>query len=489
MKYLSEILQGVEVISRSDDRERAVGSVVFDSRKVTEGDIFVAVKGTLADGHHFIDTAVQKGAGVIVCEDLPEDTSGEVLFIRVKDSHNALSMMASSFFNHPSSQLDLVGITGTNGKTTTAFLLHGLFTAQGIKAGLISTVINKIGNKEIPSTHTTPDPVQLNGFLRQMADEGCRCCFMEVSSHALHQKRTSGLIFTGGIFTNLTHDHLDYHKTFDEYLKVKKSFFDTLPASAFALINADDRNGKVMVQNTRAAVKSYSLTGRGDFNCKIIENQLAGLHLKIGGVEIWFRLIGRYNAYNLLAAYAAATLMGMENQRILAGLSILRGAEGRFDYVKSAGNVLGIIDYAHTPDALDNILTTISDFRSGNETLITVFGAGGDRDRTKRPVMGRIASIKSDKVIITSDNPRSEYPENIINEIIKGIDPELKHKVIAVPDREQAIKTACLLAAPRDIILVAGKGHEKYQEIKGVKYPFDDREMLEKFLLVNTNRT
>lgn len=489
MKKLQDILKGVKFISTTGEDVEVIGSVVFDSRKVTEGSLFVAIRGTRVDGHLFIEAAVEKGAAAVVCEHLPAELSENVTYFQVKNTNIALGIIASAFYDDPSREIDLVGITGTNGKTTTATLLHGTFMSQGHKAGLISTITVKIGNHEIAATHTTPDPVNINALLRQMVDEGCTCCFMEVSSHAVDQKRIAGLTFRGGIFTNLTHDHLDYHKTFAEYLKAKKAFFDNLPSSAFALINADDRNGKVMVQNTDALIKTYSLTGRGDYNCKVIENQLAGLHLKLGGTEIWFRLIGKFNAYNLLAAYAAAELLGMEKQNILSGLSILRGAEGRFEYIKSENNILGIIDYAHTPDALDNVLTTISDFRTGNETLITVFGAGGDRDRAKRPLMGRIVSMKSDKAIVTSDNPRSENPETIINEIIKGIEPEHRHKVIAVPDREQAIKTACMLAAPGDIILVAGKGHEKYQEVKGIKHLFDDREKLQKYLLVNTNRS
>ena len=395
--------------------------------------------------------------------------------------------MASNFYDNPSSKLKLVGITGTNGKTTIASLLYKLFQNLGYPTGLLSTIQNKIENKIVAATHTTPDPVQINKLINQMVSDGCEYCFMEVSSHAIDQDRIAGLEFAGGIFTNLSHDHLDYHINFDNYLKAKKKFFDELSPKAFALTNTDDRNGNIMLQNTKAIKKSYSLKGVSDFKCKIIENDFEGLLLNIDGQELCTKLIGNFNASNLLAVYATAVLLGENPAEVLTSLSSLETVEGRFDYIRSANNIVGIVDYAHSPDALKNVLDTIDSIRTHNETLITVFGAGGDRDKEKRPVMGKVASEKSNKVILTSDNPRSEIPEKIIKEIENGIGPEYSNRVISITNRKEAIKAACSFARSGDIILIAGKGHEKYQEIKGVKHPFDDKEILKNYLLTNIN--
>jgi UDP-N-acetylmuramoyl-L-alanyl-D-glutamate--2,6-diaminopimelate ligase len=444
--------------------------------------LFVAVKGTITDGHQYISKAIGLGASVVICETLPKEINSEITYIQVPDSSKALGIAASNFYNNPSENLILVGVTGTNGKTTIASLLYEMFEKLGYPCGLLSTIENKINRKIISATHTTPDPVQLNALLAQMVDEGISHCFMEVSSHAIHQNRIAGLHFAGGIFTNISRDHLDYHKTVDEYIKAKKKFFDDLPATAFALTNADDKTGKVMLQNTKAKKTSYSLKSFSEFKCRIVENQFEGLQLEIDGVEIWCKLIGSFNAYNLLAVYATAILLNEEKEAVLTALSMLEPVDGRFEYFRSENNVIGIVDYAHSPDALKNVLNTLSDIRTRNETLITIVGAGGDRDKGKRPMMAQIAARQSDKVILTSDNPRSEEPEQIISDMEKGIDPVDYKKVISISNRKEAIKTACTFAAPGDIILVAGKGHEKYQEIKGVKYPFDDRNILEKYL-------
>lgn len=475
---LKELLQDVDVSEMKGKTDISLSKICFDSRQVTPGSVFVAVRGTATDGHRFIDKAGEMGAVAVVCEELPARLNDGVAYIVVADSSVALGVMAANFYDHPSDKLKLVGVTGTNGKTTVATLLYKLFEELGYKAGLISTVENHIHNAIVPATHTTPDPLELNSLLASMVDTGCDYCFMEVSSHAIAQHRIEGLSFTGGIFTNLTHDHLDFHKTFDAYLKVKKSFFDGLDKNAFALVNADDKNGLVMLQNTRAYQKTYALKNVADFKAKVIEDELNGLLLDIEGQEVWFKLVGRFNAYNLLAAFATAMLLEQDKNKVLMVLSRLSGAEGRFEYIKSDQGVIGIVDYAHTPDAVQNVLSTIKDIRKGTETVITVIGCGGDRDRSKRPIMAQVACDWSDKVIITSDNPRSEDPMAIIEDMVAGISANNQRKLLTIADRKEAISAACHMAKPGDIILVAGKGHEKYQEIKGVKYPFDDKKVL-----------
>ncbi|GAB3917240.1 UDP-N-acetylmuramoyl-L-alanyl-D-glutamate--2,6-diaminopimelate ligase [Mucilaginibacter boryungensis] len=486
MKYLSELLEGLPFTELQGSADVEITCVVFDSRKVVPGCLFVAVKGTAVDGHDFIEQAVKDGAVAVICEDLPGHTADGADFLMVQNSAVALGIVAANFYGNPSNQLKLVGVTGTNGKTTIATLLYKLFRDLGYKCGLLSTVENQINGKVTPATHTTPDPVALNSLLADMVAQGCDYCFMEVSSHAIAQHRIEGLTFSGGIFSNLTHDHLDYHKTFDAYLKAKKMFFDTLPKSAFALTNVDDKNGNVMLQNTKAHKKSYGLKNMADYKVKILENGFNGLLLNIDGEEVWFKLVGNFNAYNLLAVYAAAMLLEQDKSKVLISLSKLSGAEGRFDALVSPNKVIGIVDYAHTPDAVQNVLTTIHDLRKGTEQVITIIGCGGDRDRTKRPVMAAMACEWSDKVILTSDNPRSEDPAEIIKEMEAGVNATNRKKTISIVDRREAIKTACHLAQPGDIILVAGKGHEKYQEIKGVRNHFDDREELqEQFKLMN----
>jgi UDP-N-acetylmuramoyl-L-alanyl-D-glutamate--2,6-diaminopimelate ligase len=450
-----------------------------DSRKVSKGFVFIAVRGVIADGHQFIDKAVQQGAVAVVAETLPAQPNENITWVQVENSAAAAGIMAHNYFGQPTEKLKLVGVTGTNGKTTIATLLFKLFSALGYKCGLLSTVENHIGKQVLPATHTTPDAISLNELLAQMVDEGCTHVFMETSSHALHQHRVAGLKYVGAIFSNITHDHLDYHKTFDEYIRVKKSFFDNLASDAFAISNADDKRGQVMLQNTNAQKYLYSLRTIAGFKGKILENNLSGLVMNIDDQEVHFRLIGEFNAYNLLAVYAAAVCLGEDKQEVLQMLSGLTGAEGRFDYIISPKEkIIGIVDYAHTPDALLNVLATIKNLRKGHEQVITVVGCGGDRDKTKRPVMGEVACEHSDKVIFTSDNPRSEEPEAILKDMETGLSTAAKRKYISIADRKEAIKTAVSLAKPDDIILVAGKGHEKYQEIKGVKYPFDDREVV-----------
>jgi UDP-N-acetylmuramoyl-L-alanyl-D-glutamate--2,6-diaminopimelate ligase len=478
MKYLSDILEGLAFTELQGSADTEITAIVFDSRKVVPGSLFVAVRGTVADGHDYIDQAVKDGAVAVICEDLPAHTANGVDFFMVANSAAALGIVASNFYDNPSSKLKLVGVTGTNGKTTVATLLYQLFRELGYKCGLLSTVENQVNGKVFPSTHTTPDPVELNGLMAQMVDAGCDYCFMEVSSHAVAQYRIEGLHFAGGIFTNLTHDHLDYHKTFAEYLKAKKRFFDTLPKTAFALTNSDDKNGNVMLQNTAAHKKSYGLKNMADYKAKILENQFGGLLLRIDNEDVWFKMVGTFNAYNLMAVYAAAMLLDQDRLKTLAILSKLTGAEGRFEYIVGPNRVIGIVDYAHTPDAVQNVLSTIHDIRKGNEKVITVIGCGGDRDKTKRPIMARVACEWSDKVIFTSDNPRSEDPAQIIKDMEEGVDAAFRRFTISIVDRHEAIKTACHLAHPGDIILIAGKGHEKYQEIKGVKNHFDDMEEL-----------
>lgn len=478
MKLLKDILYKAGLLDVEGSTNVAVTSVTADSRKVEKHGLFVAVRGAQSDGHHYIETAVKAGAIAVVCEEFPGELNDKVTYVRVKSSSAALGYIASNFFDNPSTKLKLVGVTGTNGKTTTVTLLFNLFKSLGYHVGLLSTVQNQIHNEVIPSTHTTPDPVQLNSLLKQMVDRGCSHCFMEVSSHAVVQHRIAGVEFTGGVFTNITHDHLDYHKTFNEYIKAKKGFFDQLPEDAFALVNKDDPHWEVMLQNTKAKKKTYSIRTIADYRCKIIENQFSGLLLNIDNNEVWTKLIGTFNAYNILAVYAAASLLKEDKVNVLTSISNLQSVEGRFQYIRTKDNITGIVDYAHTPDALANVLKTIKDVRTGNEKVITVVGCGGDRDAAKRPVMAKIACEMSDRVILTSDNPRSEDPNEIIKEMQGGVDPVCYKKTLSIVDRREAIRTACSLAGPGDIILVAGKGHEKYQEIKGVKHPFDDMQVL-----------
>jgi len=478
MKYLSEILDGIAFTELQGSADMQISAVVFDSRKVVKDCLFVAVKGTVVDGHDYIEQAVKDGAVAVVCEELPAHVTGEVDFLLVANSAVALGILASNFYDKPSSKLKLVGVTGTNGKTTVATLLYKLFIDLGYKCGLLSTVENKVNGEVVPATHTTPDPVALNDLLDRMVAKGCDYCFMEVSSHAIAQHRIEGLQFAGGVFTNLTHDHLDYHKTFENYLKAKKAFFDGLGKGAFALTNVDDKNGNVMLQNTKAHHKGYSIKNMADYKGKILENQFDGLVLNVDGDDVYFKLVGSFNAYNLLAVYGAAMLLEQDKAKVLTSLSKLSGAEGRFDYVISPNKIVGIIDYAHTPDAVQNVLSTIHDIRKGNEKVITVIGCGGDRDKTKRPIMAKVAATLSDKVILTSDNPRSEDPAQIIKDMEAGLDANTRRKAISITDRREAIKTAVHLAQPGDIILLAGKGHEKYQEINGVRNHFDDKEEL-----------
>lgn len=462
--------------------DREVKGIAFDSRKVEAGFAFVAVQGTLSDGHDFIGKAIDLGATAIVCERLPESISETVTYVTVRNSAQALGIMAANFYDNPSEKLKLVGVTGTNGKTTTVTLLYQLFSALGYNVGLISTVENRIIDEAVPSTHTTPDPVQLNVLLKKMTTAGCTHAFMEVSSHAVDQERIAGLRFEGAVFTNITHDHLDYHKTFENYIKSKKKFFDELSSDAFALVNADDKRGMVMLQNTKASKFTFGLKKMVDYKAKIITNSLDGLELEIGGKNVWFRMIGDFNAYNLLGVYATALQLGEESDEVLQQLSALQGAPGRFERVMPGSKITAIVDYAHTPDALKNVLETINNFRTGNEQVITVVGCGGNRDKTKRPLMASIACKMSDKVVLTSDNPRDEDPMEIIREMQTGVLPTESKKTLVLADREEAIKTACMMARENDIVLVAGKGHETYQEIKGVKYPFDDRKVMERVL-------
>ncbi len=482
MKLLKDILYKAGIVQVVGNIDIPITQLTFDSRNISEGSLFIAIKGTRSDGHKFIEHVIRSGAAAIVCEVLPEILADNITYIRVKDSREALGWIASNYFDNPSSKLKIIGVTGTNGKTTIATLLHGLFMELGYKTGLLSTISNKINDKVISSTHTTPDAIQINDLLKKMTDEGCTHCFMEVSSHSIVQNRVTGIDFTGGVFSNITHDHLDYHKTFEEYLIAKKKFFDQLSSHAFALSNVDDKNGKVILQNTKAKKYTYGLKNPADYKAKIIENRLNGLQMNIDGIEVWFKLVGSFNAYNLLAIYTTAILLGEDRSEVLRILSKLEAAEGRFDYIRSSNGLIAIIDYAHTPDALDNVLNTIISIREGDEKVITVVGCGGDRDREKRPLMARIACEYSNKVILTSDNPRSENSETIIEEMMTGVDIISRKKVLTIVNRKEAIKTACALAKDNDIILVAGKGHEKYQEIKGVKYPFDDKQIVKEIL-------
>lgn len=482
MMQLKDILYRVHINRVTGSTQIPVNQIHFDSRKVSLDDLFVAIKGTASDGHNFITSAVNQGAIAIVCEQIPETTVNGITYIEVEDTHAALAIMAANFYGNPSKNLKLVGVTGTNGKTTVSSLLYQLFTKAGYKVGLLSTVKILVGTEEFKATHTTPDSLTINQYLKQMSDAGVEFCFMEVSSHGIHQKRTEGLEFVGGIFTNLSHDHLDYHNSFAEYRDVKKSFFDNLPKSAFVLSNIDDKNGLVMLQNTRAKKYAYALKTHAEFKAQILENQLSGLLLRIDDQEVWTKLIGNFNAYNLLAIYGAAILLGLEKMEVLRLLSELESVSGRFQYFISPTKITAIVDYAHTPDALQNVLETINSIRSKNEELITVVGCGGDRDKTKRPVMANIATTLSTKAIFTSDNPRSEDPLDIIEEMEKGVEPQNYKKALSILDRKQAIKTACQLANPDDIILIAGKGHETYQEIKGVQTDFDDFKIVKELL-------
>jgi UDP-N-acetylmuramoyl-L-alanyl-D-glutamate--2,6-diaminopimelate ligase len=479
---LKEILYKValEVVHGSTEIE--VNNIHFDSRKIESNDVFVAIRGSVSNGHEFIDKAISLGASVIICDTLPAEILAQITYIQVKDTNTALAHLANNFYNNPSQKLQLVGVTGTNGKTTIASLLYQLFKKAGFKVGLLSTVKIMVDEVEFKATHTTPDSLTINYFLNEMVQNGCEYCFMEVSSHGIHQKRTEGLHFVGGVFTNLSHDHLDYHPTFAEYRDVKKSFFDNLPKTAFALSNIDDKNGAVMMQNTKARKLSYALKTYADYKAIIIENQLSGLLLKINEQEVWVRLIGTFNAYNLLAIYGVAIELGIEKLEVLRLLSELESVSGRFQFIVSNQKITAIVDYAHTPDALENVLSTINDIRTRNEQLITIVGCGGDRDKTKRPIMANIASEMSDKAILTSDNPRTENPETIISEMEAGITPVNYKKYMSITDRKQAIKTACQLAQPNDIILIAGKGHETYQEINGVRHDFDDMQIVKEIL-------
>ncbi|MTI32862.1 UDP-N-acetylmuramoyl-L-alanyl-D-glutamate--2,6-diaminopimelate ligase [Xanthovirga aplysinae] len=481
MKSLKELIFRLEVLQTYGSKEQSVNSICFDSRKVNPGDLFVATRGTHVDGHDFIEKAINSGACVIVCEELPNSMDDSVTYLQVTNAANALGKLASAFYGYPSERLRLVAVTGTNGKTTTATLLYELFRKLGYKVGLLSTVNNKIEVEVIPATHTTPDAVQLNALLKQMVERGCTHCFMEASSHAIHQQRIAGLAFEGAIFTNITHDHLDYHKTFDEYIKAKKLLFDALSKESFALINTDDKRGPVMTQNTSAKRHTYGLKQMSDFKAKVVSNTFQGLELDLDNKSVWFKLVGDFNAYNLLATYGAAVLLGEEKDEVLIQLSDILPVEGRFELLNSQ-KATGIVDYAHTPDALENVLQTINNVRTGNENLITVVGCGGERDKEKRPEMAKVACQWSDRVIFTSDNPRSEEPEVIIKDMQEGVSPTDFKKTLSIVDRKEAIKVACALSRPNDIILVAGKGHETYQEFKGVRLNFDDRKVLNEFL-------
>lgn len=478
MTKLQDILYRVHLKQVHGSTDITVSGIQIDSRKLEAGNVFVAIRGVVSDGHEYIDKAIANGASVIVCDTMPARFEDGVTYLEVADTQEAVAYMAHQFYDEPSLKLKLVGVTGTNGKTTIATVLFKLFNKLGYKCGLISTVQNQIGDEIIPSTHTTPDAVSLNALLKLMLDAGCSHVFMECSSHAIHQHRITGLQFTGALFSNITHDHLDYHKTFEEYIRVKKSFFDHLPATAFAISNADDKRGEVMLQNTQASKYMYSFKTVAAFKGKILENALTGLIMTINDKEVHFRLIGEFNAYNLLAVYGAAVCLGEDSEEVLTALSMLSGAEGRFDYVISGGLIIGIVDYAHTPDALENVLMTIKKLRKGHEQVITVVGCGGDRDKTKRPVMAQTACDLSDRVILTSDNPRTEEPEAILRDMETGLSSSAKRKYISIVDRKEAIRTAVSYAGPEDIILVAGKGHEKYQDIKGVKHAFDDKQVL-----------
>ncbi len=478
MKQLLDILSKVEIIQQHGEQNPVITKLELDSRKVEKGALFFAVKGTTTDAHQYISQVIDLGAAAIVCSELPSEINPAVAYILVKDVQLSVGYIASAFYDHPSEKIKLIGVTGTNGKTTTTTMLYQLFTALGNACGLISTVEYMIDKTTFTSTHTTPNPIRLNELIDEMVRKNCTYCFMEVSSHAVVQGRINGLQFDGAIFTNITHDHLDYHLTFDNYIKAKKQFFDNLSSDAFALTNKDDRNGIVMLQNSKAAKYTYALKSPADFNCKIIESDFNGLLLKIDTIDAWFNLVGKFNAYNLLAVYSTAFLLGISQEEIITKLTLQNRVNGRFEVYRSSTGVVGVVDYAHTPDALKNVLDTINDVRTKNEQLITVVGCGGNRDKTKRPIMGKVASQLSDKVIFTSDNPRDEQPDEIIDEMIAGVEAIDFKKTLKITDRKEAIRTAIMLSKPKDIILIAGKGHETYQEIKGIKTPFDDRIVL-----------
>lgn len=480
MKKLTNILSGIKELAVVGNKNLTISGLAFDSRKAEKTFAFIATRGTLVDGHNYISQAIENGASCIVCEEIPKNTNPNICYIQVGDSQECLGIMASNWYDKPSKKLKLIGVTGTNGKTTTASLLYSLFTDLGYSCGLLSTIENKIEKKTFKATHTTPDALQLNALLAEMVNAACSHCFIEVSSHSLAQKRTAGLVFAGGIFTNLTHDHLDFHKTIAEYLKAKKMFFDDLPKTAFALSNTDDKNGMVMLQNCKAKKYTYSLKSSSDFKGKIIENQITGLHMQIDEHDIYCRLVGEFNAYNLLAIYGTARLLGEKDMEILPVLSNLKSVAGRFDYQQSPEGIIIIVDYAHTPDALKNVLETINQLQNDDSKIITVVGAGGNRDTSKRPEMARIAALLSDRLILTSDNPRFEDPEIILSDMQAGLNEEQNKRCLQITNREEAIKTAFFLAKKGDIILIAGKGHENYQEIKGVRQHFDDKEVIEK---------
>lgn len=476
MKKIGELLKATEVLRTAGNTEAEINALVYDSRNVGAGDCFFAIVGAKSDGHEYISSAVGRGARAVVCQRMPEERTEGVCYIEVADTNAAMADMAAAFYDYPSRELKLIGVTGTNGKTTTATLLYDLFRALGYEAGLISTVVYRIGSREVESTHTTPDAVRLNAMMREMVGSGCEYCFMECSSHAIVQERIRGLHFAGGLFTNLTHDHLDYHKTFAEYLRAKKLFFDNLPEGAFAVVNIDDRNGRVMVQNTRATVKTLSLRSPADFRCKVIEMLPDGMLLRIDGSEVWVKFLGRFNAYNLLTIYAAAMMLGQRKEEVLTAMSALHSVSGRLEYIRAEDGTTAIVDYAHTPDALENVLETIGEIRSAGQRLTVVCGCGGDRDRTKRPEMARIALKYADTAIFTSDNPRTEDPEAILRDMVEGLPSDARYLKIA--DRAEAIKTAVMLSRAGDIILLAGKGHETYQVIGTEKIHFDDREQV-----------
>ncbi len=485
MKRLIDILYKCRIIRVIGNNDILIDKITFDSRDLSKKSVFIAIKGTMTDGHNYIEQVVQGGVVAVVCENLPEEIDIRVCYILVKDSAETLAYMACNYYDNPSEKIHLIGITGTNGKTTTATLLYDLYRSAGYKTGLISTVKNCIHNKVFQTKHTTPDPLQLNALLSEMVEFGCEYCFMEVSSHAIVQHRITGLKYRGGIFSNLTHDHLDFHKTFESYRDAKKGFFDKLPADAFALINIDDKNGRFMVQNTKAKVVTMAIKTAADYHCKVLENQFDGLLLNINGKEVWTHLVGEFNAYNILAIYAATRLLSLDEQEALVALSKLQPVDGRFEYFRSTDGIVAIVDYAHTPDALKNVIDTINAIRAGLGKLITVVGAGGDRDKSKRPVMARIAAEGSNMVILTSDNPRTEDPKVILSEMNAGIPIDKKKRSLTITDRRQAIKTACNMANDGDVILVAGKGHETYQEINGERFHFDDREQIKEFFYNN----
>ncbi len=486
MKALSDILYGVALLETAGNMAAAIQSITFDSRQVTHGSLFIAIKGTQTDGHQYIDDVIKKGASVIVCEVMPKAFNHSVTYIRVQDSTVATSKIASNFYDNPSSKIKVVAVTGTNGKTTVATLLYRLFRSLGYNVGLLSTVENRINDNTLPATHTTPDSITLNKLLAEMADNACTHCFMEASSHAIQQHRIKNISFAGAIFTNITRDHLDYHGTFENYIQAKQKLFNDLPPSSFALSNVDDRNGRIMLQNTKAKKYFYSLNMPADFHAKVMENSFEGLLLQIEGTDVHTALCGEFNAYNLLSIYGATQLLGLSKEDALTAISQLKPAEGRFDYMVSPKNkIISIVDYAHTPDALEKVLQTIQKIRTGSEQLITLIGCGGDRDKGKRPMMAKVASEYSDLLILTSDNPRTENPEEILDEMKKGILPHKQAHTLVISDRKEAIRAAVKFSRANDIILVAGKGHEKYQEIKGVKYPFDDKQILNETLTNN----